>query len=134
MTTHLARGFFEVSLNPQQLSDVAENTGIGRMSVDKTFHGDLEATSRGEMLAYRSSKPDSAGYVAMEVVTGMLQGRRGSFALQHSATMTRGESVQSITVVPGSGTHALTGIAGRMTVAVADGEHAYSFEYTLTTG
>jgi hypothetical protein len=130
MTAHLASGFFEVNLNPQQLSDVAKNSGIDRMSIDKTFHGILEATSRGEMLAMRT-EPGSAGYVAMEVVTGLLDGRRGSFALQHSSMMTEGKPEQSITVVPGSGTHALKGLAGHMTIAVRDGEHAYSFEYTL---
>jgi len=127
-----ARGPFEVKLNPEPLSNVAEGSGLGRMSLDKHFHGDLEAVSHGEMLAFRSSVQGSAGYVAMELVRGTLDGRAGSFVLQHSSTMTRGEPTQSITVVPDSGTGALAGLAGRMVVDIApDGAHAYRFEYTL---
>ncbi|KFG98053.1 hypothetical protein GQ56_0107190 [Burkholderia paludis] len=129
--TLLANGPFEVKLNPEPLSPVAGASGLGRMSLDKQFHGDLEAVSHGEMLAFRSDVQGSAGYVAMETVQGALGGRHGSFVLQHSATMTRGQPRQSITVVPDSGTGALLGLAGSMTIDVDNGRHAYRFEYTL---
>src|SRR4051812_33250119 len=104
VTFHFATGPFEVSLAPQALSPVAEHSGLGRMSLDKQFSGTLAATSTGEMLAFRSAVSGSAGYVAMETVRGTLDGRAGSFVLQHSSTMNRGEPLQSITVVPDSGT------------------------------
>ncbi|MBO9535197.1 DUF3224 domain-containing protein [Herbaspirillum sp.] len=131
MTSTQANGAFEVKLNPEPLSGVAEGAGLGRMSLDKTFHGDLVATSRGEMLAFRSSEPGSAGYVAMEKVTGTLHGRDGSFVLQHSSTMTRGVPEQSISVVPDSGTGELVGLSGRMVITIAEGQHSYAFDYTL---
>ena len=132
VTSHFATGPFEVKLAPQVLSAVAEHSGLGRMSLDKQFHGALEATSTGEMLAFRSAVSGSAGYVAMELVRGTLDGRAGSFVLQHSSTLTRGEPLQSITVVPDSGTGALAGLAGRMVVDIAPGgAHSYRFDYTL---
>ena len=132
MTSHIATGPFDVKLAPQALSAVAEHSGLGRMSLDKHFHGALAATSTGEMLAFRSATPGSAGYVAMETVRGTLDGHAGSFVLQHSSTMTRGEPTQSITVVPDSGTDALAGLTGRMVVDIATGgAHAYRFDYTL---
>ena len=131
MTSHSATGPFDVKLAPQALSGVAEHSGLGRMSIDKQFHGALEATSTGEMLGWRTAS-GSGGYVAMETVRGTLDGRAGSFMLQHSSTMTRGEPAQSITVVPDSGTDALAGLAGRMVVDIAPGgAHSYRFEYTL---
>ncbi len=132
MTDHLATGPFEVKLEPQALSGVAEQSGLGRMSLAKEFRGALVATSTGEMLAFRSATPGSAGYVAMETVRGTLDGRAGSFVLQHSSTMTRGEPAQSITVVPDSGTEALAGLAGRMVIDIAPGgAHGYRFDYSL---
>jgi hypothetical protein len=132
MTSSIARGPFEVQLAPQAMSEVAQDSGLGRMSLDKRFHGALEATSSGEMIAFRSATPGSAGYVAMETVRGTLAGRGGSFVLQHSSTLNRSEPTQSITVVPDSGTEALAGLAGRMTIDIAaDGAHAYRFEYSL---
>jgi hypothetical protein len=102
------------------------------MSLDKRYHGALEASSSGEMIAFRSATPGSAGYVAMETVRGTLAGRAGSFVLQHSSTLNRSAPTQSITVVPDSGTEALAGLAGRMTIDIAaDGAHAYRFEYSL---
>ena len=131
VTSHTATGPFEVKLAPQALSSVAEQSGLGRMSIDKQFHGALEAASTGEMLGWRTAS-GSGGYVAMETVRGTLDGRAGTFLLQHSSTMTRGEPAQSITVVPDSGTDALAGLAGRMVVDVAPGgAHSYRFEYTL---
>jgi hypothetical protein len=132
MMSHFATGPFDVKLAAQTLSAVAEHSGLGRMSLDKLFHGALEATSSGEMIAFRSAVTGSAGYVAMETVHGTLNGCAGSFVLQHSSTLTRGEPSQSITVVPDSGTDALTGLAGRMIVDIASGgAHSYRFEYTL---
>jgi len=132
MTDHTATGPFDVQLAPQGLCGVAEHSGLGRMSLDKRFHGALEATSTGEMLSFMSATQGSAGYVAMEKVVGTLDGRAGSFVLQHSSTMTRGAPLQSITVVPDSGTEALAGLSGRMVVEIAPGgAHRYRFDYTL---
>ena len=132
VTAHTATGPFDVKLAPQALSEVAEHAGLSRMSLDKQFHGALEASSAGEMLAFRSATSGSAGYVALETVRGTLDGRAGSFVLQHSSTLTRGAPLQSITVVPDSGTDALAGLSGRMVVEIAPGgAHSYRFEYTL---
>jgi hypothetical protein len=122
-----ASGTFEVKLTPR---DTSEET-LGRMTIAKRFQGDLEATSKGEMLSAGSAVKGSAGYVALERVTGTLHGRRGSFALQHSGTMTRGTPELTITVVPDSGTDVLIGLAGRMAIAIDGAEHSYQFEYTL---
>ncbi|VVE64071.1 hypothetical protein PCA31118_01482 [Pandoraea captiosa] len=126
-----AKGPFDVQLGPQELSAVAQSTGLGRLSLDKTYHGDLNATSQGEMLSFRSGTAGSAGYVAMETVRGTLHGRSGTFVLQHSCTMARGVPTQSITVVPDSGTDALVGLAGQLVIDISDGKHAYHFSYTL---
>lgn len=132
MTTNHARGTFEVKLNPQKPDDKeADSTNLGRLSIDKQFHGDLEASSKGEMLSVLTDVRGSAGYVAMERVSGALHGRSGTFVLQHSGTMARGAPQLSVTVVPDSGTGQLAGITGVMTIRVTDGNHAYEFEYTL---
>lgn len=102
------------------------------MSIDKQFRGDLEATSKGEMLAASTDVQGSAGYVAMERVTGTLHGRSGAFTLQHSGTMTRDAQQLTVTVVPDSGTGELVGLAGTMTIDIVDGKHLYVFDYTLT--
>ena len=125
-----ANGTFEVKLTPLAAYNT-DDTSAGRLSIDKQFHGDLEATSRGEMLSAGTSVKGSAGYVAIERVTGALRGRRGTFALQHSGTMTRGAPQLVITVVPDSGTADLTGIAGTMTIEIANGKHSYRLDYTL---
>jgi hypothetical protein len=125
-----ARGTFEVRLGPLATYAPAEGT-LGRMSIDKQFHGDLEASSRGEMLSAGTGVEGSAGYVAIERVAGALNGRSGTFVLQHSATMTRGAPQLSITVVPDSGTDGLAGLAGRMTIDRDGGDHSYEFEYTI---
>jgi len=102
------------------------------MLLDKQFHGDLEATSKGTMLAAGSgAKGSSGGYVALEIVTGTLQGHTGTFILQHSATMTRGTPALSITVVPDSGTGQLVGLTGKMSIDITNGKHTYTFDYTL---
>jgi hypothetical protein len=102
------------------------------MSFDKQFHGSLEATSKGEMLAAGTgANGSSGGYVALELVSGTLHGRTGTFVLQHSGTMTRGAKELHITVVPDSGTGQLKGLAGTVVIIIADGKHSYDFEYTI---
>ena len=129
--THHASGAFEVKLAPQQPEDKAEGSSLGRMSVDKQFHGDLEAGSKGQMLTAGTDIKGSAAYVAIERVSGTLHGRAGSFVLQHHGTLTRGAAQQGITVVPDSATGELLGLSGRMSIRIADGKHFYDFEYTL---
>jgi hypothetical protein len=130
-TSTRASGTFEVKLVPQPPEDKAEGSILARMSIDKQIHGDLEATSKGQMLTAGTDVKGSAGYVAIERITGTLQGRTGSFVLQHSGTLTRGAPQQSITVVPDSGTGQLVGLTGKMTINIADGKHSYDFDYTL---
>jgi hypothetical protein len=130
MSTH-ARGTFEVKMTPQPAQDGIGDPGIGRMALDKQFHGDLEATGKGQMLAAGTDVSGSAGYVALERVSGILHGRSGTFALQHSGTMTRGAPQLSITVVPDSGSGELLGLAGTLAITITDGQHFYDFEYTL---
>jgi hypothetical protein len=125
------QGAFEVKLTPQPMEEKAASPILGRMSLDKRFHGDLEGTSSGEMLTAGTDVKGSAGYVAMERVSATLHGRRGTFALQHSGTMTRGEPQLTITVVPDSGTGELTGLAGKMAITIVDRKHSYDFEYTI---
>lgn len=124
-------GPFEVKLAPQPMSDMVESPPLGRLSIDKQFHGDLEATSRGEMLSAGTDVKGSAGYVAIERVTGRLAGRTGSFVLMHTGIMNRGVPLLTISVVPDSGTDGLVGLAGTMSIVIADGKHTYEFEYTL---
>jgi Protein of unknown function (DUF3224) len=126
-----ALGTFEVKLVPQPAGDKPEDGTLGRMSIDKQFHGDLEATSKGEMLTAGTGVKGSAGYVAIEKVGGSLHGRSGAFVLQHSGTMTRGAPQLTITVVPDSGTGELVGLAGKMAINIVNGKHTYDFEYTL---
>lgn len=130
--TQKANGTFEVKIAPLPAYDSSEGSLLGRLSIDKQFHGDLEATSKGEMLSAGTAVKGSAGYVALERVSGKLKGRTGTFVLQHSGTMNRGTPGLSITVVPDSGTGELAGLAGTMTIDIADGKHSYSFEYMLT--
>ena len=129
--TARASGTFDVKVTPQAADDYADATALGRMTLDKQFSGDLQATSKGQMLTGMSSVKGSAGYVAIERVSGMLSGRRGTFVLQHSGTMTRGTPTLVITVVPDSGTEALTGLSGTMVIDVTGGQHSYMFDYTL---
>jgi hypothetical protein len=130
MATH-ASGTFEVKLAPQPPDDKVGDPTVGRMSIEKQFHGDLEASSKGQMLTAMTDLKGSAGYVAIERVAGTLHGRSGTFALQHTGTMTRGAPQLSVTVVPDSGTGQLVGLAGKMETKVTDGKHFYEFEYTL---
>ena len=126
-----ATGNFEVKLHPQPLSDPSADASLGRLSIDKQFSGDLNATSKGEMLSAGTATKGSAGYVAIERVSGALHGRTGTFVLQHSGTMNRGEPQLSVTVVPDSGTAQLTGLSGRMAIIIDGGKHSYDFDYTL---
>jgi len=122
-----ATGTFEVRLTPQPADDYADGAALGRMTIDKQFQGDLVATSKGQMLTGMSDVRGSAGYVAIERVTGTLDGRNGTFILQHSGTMTHGTTNLTVTVVPDSGTDQLAGLSGTMTINVAGGEHTYEF-------
>jgi len=127
-----ARGPFDVKLVPQPAEPDVDG-GVGRMALDKTFRGDLVATSKGTMLAVQTAEKGSAGYVALERVTGALHGRSGSFVLQHSGTMDRGTPSLVIAVVPGSGTDELAGLRGTMSIIIADGKHSYDFEYDIVS-
>ncbi len=131
MTTQHARGTFDVQLRPQASDESAGGATLSRLSIEKQFKGDLEATSRGEMLSAATTVEGSAGYVALERVSGTLHGRRGSFALQHSGTMMRGAAQLTISVVPDSGAGQLKGLAGQMTIEMTNGRHGYDFAYTL---
>ncbi|MEO5618359.1 MAG: DUF3224 domain-containing protein [Candidatus Eisenbacteria bacterium] len=126
-----AVGPLEVKLTPQKPEDDGVGAAIGRMLLDKTFRGNLEATSKGQMLAFMTTVKGSAGYVAIEQVTGALHGRSGTFVLQHSSLMRRGSPEQNITVIPDSGTGELAGLAGKMVIIIEGGKHSYEFDYTL---
>ena len=126
-----ARGPFDVKTLPQPRDEAVGDATIGRLALDKQFHGDLEASSKGEMLASRSPVDGSAGYVAIERVVGVLSGKRGAFTLQHTGVMNRGARSLVITVVPDSGTEELTGIAGTMEIVIEGGKHSYVLAYEL---
>lgn len=126
-----ATGTFDVKIGPLELSGTAGMETLGRMSIDKQIHGDLEGTTKGEMLTAMSPVQGSAGYVAVERVSATLQGRAGSFVLQHSATMNRGVPHLVIVVVPDSGTGQLTGITGTFKIIIEGKQHSYTFDYTL---
>lgn len=128
--TH-ASGTFEVKLVPQATAHDYLGAPLGRFSIDKQFQGDLVGTSKGELLTGGTAVKNSAGYVAIERVSGTLHGKTGTFILQHSGTMNRGAQSLTISVVPDSGTGELAGISGTMTIAIADGKHLYDFEYTI---
>jgi hypothetical protein len=128
----VAGGLFDVKTIPQPSQDGSGGPTLGRFLLSKKFHGDLEAASEGQMLTVGTDVKGSAGYVAVERVTGTLGGRRGSFSLQHTGVMNRGVPSLTVTVVPDSGTDELTGLAGAMSIDIAsDGGHSYRFEYTL---
>jgi len=129
---HHAEGPFDVKITPMTPDDVTAGIGIGRFSLDKQYHGALQANAKGEMLTSGSSESGTAGYVAMEEVSGSLDGRHGSFALQHWGTMSAGKFELRVEVVPGSGLGELAGIAGTLTITIAPGgKHSYALDYTL---
>lgn len=125
-----ARGTFDVKVTPQPQDDSAGGP-FGRLFLDKQFHGELDATSKGQMLAAGTAVEGSGAYVALEMVTGTLNGKQGSFILQHKGTMQKGAYAMSVTVVPDSGTDELAGIAGEMKIIIEGGKHSYELEYTL---
>jgi len=125
-----AQGTFDVKV-VQQPQDDSAGGPFGRLFLDKQFHGELEGTSKGQMLGARTAVEGSAGYVALEQVTGSLDGKRGSFILLHKGTMRKGVFDLSVTVVPDSGTDELAGIDGEMKIIIEGGKHSYEFEYTL---
>src|SRR5262249_38716379 len=127
----LATGSFDVTMNAPPPYDTADGVVLGRATFDKRFHGDLDGSSKVEMLSAVTPVKGSAAYVAIERVVGTLECRAGSFVLQHSASMTRGEASLTVAVVPDSGTGALAGIAGKMKIDIVDGKHLYEFDYTL---
>jgi hypothetical protein len=126
-----ATGPFDVSLKPLSMDNEPGSDSLGRMSIEKQFRGDLEGTSKGQMLTGGTAIKNSAGYVAIERVTGSLKGRKGSFILQHTGLMNRGTPSLMITVVPDSGTDQLEGLKGTMTINIEAGKHSYQLDYTL---
>jgi hypothetical protein len=130
MSDH-ATGTFEVKIVPETVAGKTSSPGLSQMSIDKTFHGDLEGSSVGSMISAGDPKAGEAGYVAMEKVTGTLKGHAGSFALMQRATMSGGTAAMEVTVVPGSGTDALKGLAGTFVIHIDNGKHSYDFDYTL---
>ena len=131
ITMTRATGTFEVKLAPQPRDEYADGAMLSRLTIDKQFRGDLAGTSKGQMLAAGTSVKGSAGYVAIELVTGTLHGRSGAFVFQHSGTMKRGAATLALTVVPDSGTGGLTGLTGSMVINIADGTHSYEFDYSV---
>ena len=126
-----AVGTFHVTINSLAPYNTSTDAKLARMSIDKAFHGDMEATSQGEMLSAGTDIKGSAGYVAIERVTGTLDGRSGGFVLQHNATMTRGVPYLNIVVVPDSGTGELVGLGGTMNIVIDKGKHSYEFQYSF---
>jgi hypothetical protein len=130
MTQH-ATGTFDVKLLPLAADAHEGKSPISRMSNDKVFHGDIEGSSQGQMLMLGTAVQGSAAYVSIEMITGTLQGRSGSFALQHNGIMTRGAGQLAITVVPDSGTGELVGLSGTFNIRIEDRVHYYDLDYTL---
>ncbi len=132
--TEQSKGTFEVVMDPEPQYDGFEGgVVLGRLLLKKTFHGDLDATSTVRMLSAGTAVKGSAGYVAIELVQGKLRGRAGSFVLQHSGTMKRGQAGLTVTVVPDSGTGELAGLSGTMAIDIVDGAHFYTFDFELGT-
>jgi hypothetical protein len=129
-----AKGTFDVKVAPLPAYDTTEATTLGRMSLDKVYHGDLDGTAKGEMLTGMTSVKNSGAYVAVERFAGTLAGRRGTFVLHHTGIMDRGSQKLTVTVVPDSGTDQLTGLSGSLNIIIAaDGTHSYEFDYSLST-
>jgi hypothetical protein len=126
-----ATGTFDVKILPQADPGAAADSLLGRMTIDKQFHGELTAVSVGQMLTGMTAVRGSAGYVAIEQVTGTLAGRSGSFILMHAGQMNRGTQSLVITVIPDSGTEQLTGLSGSMEIIIEGKQHSYRFEYTI---
>ena len=132
MTSNIITGQFTVALAPIDGYTKGQNgINLGRMSIDKTFKGALNASSQGEMLSAMTPVQGSAGYVAIEQVIGELEGKKGSFVLQHFGTMDKGQDSLILNIIPDSGTHELEGLTGSMKIRIEQGIHYYDFEYTL---
>lgn len=129
--TKRATGTFEVKVTPVPAEEDVGDVTIGRLALDKQFSGALTASSKGQMLGFQGEPAGTGGYVAMERVNGTLDGKKGSFLLQHIGTMGDGKFEMNVSVVPGSGTGELTGIAGKMTIIIEGGKHSYEFDYTI---
>ena len=129
--TMQATGTFEVKVVPLAADDSVDTGGFGRLSIDKTFSGGLTGTSKGQMVGAFTAVEGSAGYVALERVTGTLNGKKGSFILQHSGTMSHGTQSIIVTVIPDSGTEELTGLSGKMQIIIEGKKHSYVFDYSL---
>ena len=126
-----AKGSFAVTMQPLSNAEVSGDVMLGRFLLIKKFSGDLVAEARGQMLSAGTATQGSAGYVAIDQVTGTLEGRRGSFVLQHTGSMNRGVPTLSIMVVPDSGTEELTGLSGTLSINIIDGKHFYDFIYSI---
>lgn len=126
-----AKGTFEVKLQPLSFEDADPAWKLGRMSIDKVIMGDIVATTKGQMVSAMTDTKGSAGYVAIERVTGTLKGKKGSFVLQHSGIMSRGAQSLSVVVVPDSGTEELVGLEGDFKIIIEGGKHLYEFTYRL---
>lgn len=131
MTTAHAAGTFDIVMTPQPPYDSTGGVVLSRVSISKVFHGDLQAVSTVEMLSALTPVTGSAGYVAIERVTGKLHGRAGDFVVQHTGTMTRGKPYLKVSVVPDSGTGELASISGLMTIEIVEGKHLYTFDYSF---
>jgi len=131
MTTKIAKGTFEVKVTPVKDDDASIVEGMGRLTLNKTWSGELVGTSKGQMLGYSDKAQTTGGYVAMEVFTGTVNGKKGSFALQHVGTMEKGKFAINVEIIPGSGTADLTGITGKLEIIIADGKHSYELAYSL---
>lgn len=125
------KGEFEVKRSAEPPCDMGDGQQAGHFRFDKCFHGDLDATSVVHMLAVGTEVEGSAAYVAIERLSGTLQGRSGAFFMQHNGVMDRGAPSLSLTVVPDSATGDLTGLSGRMAIDITDGKHFYTFDYRL---
>ncbi len=125
-----ARGEFDVKVVPISGKEEA----LGRMSIDKTYHGDLDATGTGQMMASRDERTGAAVYVAIETVTGTLKGRKGSFMLAHRGMMSAAGHELNVVIVPASGTDGLTGISGDLEIVIEGGKHSYVLRYALPAG
>nr|WP_315235284.1 DUF3224 domain-containing protein [uncultured Albidiferax sp.] len=130
----VAKGTFIVKLSPLTFEGAEAESTLGRMSIDKQISGDLSASTQGQMLSAMTATPGSAGYVAIEKVSGSLLGKSGSFVLQHTGRMERGKASLSVLVVPDSGTGELTGLTGEFKINIVDGKHYYEFAYSLPGG
>ena len=128
----IAKGPFDLTMRPEPPYDVVDGVSLARVRFDKRFHGALDAISDVNMIGARTAVDGSAGYVAIERVTGTLEGKRGTFVLQHTGLMTRGEPSLSVVVVPDSGTDQLKGLSGRMDIQIVDGKHFYELDYALS--